>query len=198
MKTEIEAKFLDVNLEEMRGKLKALGAMLVYSEALIRQKVFDYPDYRLNKDSSWLRLRQENEEVILTLKKWEEEGVLGMKEIETKVESFEEIERLLLAIGMIVKSTQEKKRELWKLNDIEFMIDTWPWVPTFVEIEGDSEEKVKMGAAKLGFDWGNAHFGGAARIYKQYFDIEYEQIDKCPEVLFLPVPEWLERTRIKH
>jgi adenylate cyclase, class 2 len=197
MKTEIEAKFLDVNLEEMRKKLKALGATLVYSEALVRQKVFDYPDFRLDKDSSWLRLRQENEKVILTLKKWEKEGIHGMKEIETKVESFEETERLLRAIGMIIKSTQEKKRELWKLDDVEFMIDTWPWVPTFIEIEGNSEEKVKEAAAKLSFNWKDAHFGGAARIYKRYFDIEYEQIDKCPEVLFSSVPEWLDKVRIK-
>ena len=188
---------MDINIEEIRGKLKILGAKMVYPETLIRQKVFDYPDFRLDKDSSWLRLRQENESVILTLKRWEKEGVDGMKEIETKVESFEEAERLLRAIGMIIKSNQEKKRELWELDDVKPMIDTWPWIPTFIEIEGDTEEKVKKIAAKLDFDWKDAHFGGAARIYKRYFDIEYSQIDRCPEVLFSSAYEWLEKTRIK-
>ena len=198
MKTEIEAKFLDIDMVEMRGKLKSLGAKMVYPEALVHQKVFDYPDFRLDRDSSWLRLRQENGKVILTLKKWEHEGIHGMKEIETTADSFEETERLLRGIGMIVKSEQEKKRELWGLDGVEFMFDTWPWVPTFIEIESDAEEKVKVAAAKLGFAWTDAQFGGAARIYKCYFDIEDRQIDKCPKVVFSSVPEWLEKTRIRH
>ena len=119
-----------------------------------------------------------------------------MKEIETRAGSFEEAERLLKAIGMIVKSDQEKKRELWKLDNVEFMIDTWPWIPTFIEIEGDSEDAVKTMATQLDFKWDDAYFGGVSRIYKQYFNIEYEQIDRCPEIIFSSVPEWLEKVGI--
>lgn len=196
MKTEIEAKFLDIDPAAIREKLKALGGKLTYPETLIKQKVFDFPDLRLDKNSAWLRLREENGAVILTLKQWQEEGVHGMKEAETQVGSFSETERILHEVGMVVKSTQEKKRELWELDGVELMIDTWPWVPTFIEIEGSSEGAVKAVAAKLGFDWKNAQYGGAARIYKYYFDIEYEQIDRCPEVLFSSVPDWLEKARI--
>lgn len=197
MKTEIEAKFLDINIDAIRAKLKSLGASLVYPETMVRQKIFDYPDFRLDKDFSWLRVRDENGVVVITLKRWEKEGVDGMKETEIKADSFEEAERLLLGIGMMVKSTQMKKRELWRLDDVEFMIDTWPWIPTFIEIEGTSEEKVRAAAATLGLDWDRAHFGGVARAYKQYFDIEYEKIDRCPDLVFSPTPEWLEEKRIK-
>jgi adenylate cyclase, class 2 len=196
MKTEFEAKFLDIDIQATRDKLKALGASLIYPECTVHQKIFDYPDFRLNKADSWLRLRDENNKIILTFKKWEKEGVDGMKEVETKVDSFEQTEKILFALGMIVKSNQAKKRELWKLNEIEFMIDTWPWIPTFVEIEGESEEKVKEATAKLEFKWEAAQFGGVARIYKQYFDVEYEQIDRCPELIFSAVPEWLELKRV--
>lgn len=196
MKTEIEAKFLDIDPAATREKLGALGAVLVYPETLVRQKVFDFPDFRLDKDLSWLRLRDENGSIVLTLKQWREEGVHGMKEIETKAGSFEEAERLLKAIGMIVKSDQEKKRELWRLDNVEFMIDTWPWIPTFMEIEGDSENEVRAMTTRLDFKWDNAYFGGVSRIYKQYFNIEYAQIDRCPEIVFSSVPEWLEKTRI--
>lgn len=58
-------------------------------------------------------------------------------------------------------------------------------------------EEVKEMAAKLDFDRKNARFGGTARIYKQYFNVEYSQIDRCPEILFSSVPEWPEKTRIK-
>jgi adenylate cyclase class 2 len=196
MKTEVEAKFLDIDIQATRDRLKALGASLVYPETDVRQKIFDYPDFLLNKADSWLRLRDENKKIVLTFKKWEKEGVDGMKELETKVDSFEEAERILFALGMIVKSNQAKKRELWKSDDVEFMIDTWPWIPTFIEIEGESEEAVKDAAKKLGFRWDTAQFGGVARIYKQYFDVEYEQIDRCPELIFSPIPEWLENKRI--
>lgn len=196
MKAEIEAKFLNIDPDAMRTELKKLGAVLVYPEHLIRQKVFDFSDFRLDKDFSWLRLREESGKITLTLKKWHKEGVDGMGEIEFGVESYEEAEQLLLAIGLRVKSSQMKKRELWQLNDVEFMIDTWPWIPTFLEIEGKSEKAVRGAAKSLGLDWQKAVFGGVARIYKHYFDIEYEEIDRCPEIAFSAILAWLEAKRI--
>ncbi|MBU6500951.1 MAG: class IV adenylate cyclase [Patescibacteria group bacterium] len=196
MKTEIEAKFLDINPAAIRGELQKLGASLIRPESATRQKVFDYPDFRLDKDISWLRLRDESGIVTLTLKKWEKEGVHGMKEIEVEVTSFEETERLLLAIGLLVKSSQTKKRELWKFGNTEFMIDTWPWIPTFLEIEGESEDDVRAAATRLNLNWQTALFGGVAIAYKQYFNIKYEEIDRCPEIEFSPIPEWLEKKRI--
>ena len=197
MKQEIEAKFLDIDPDVIRAKLKTLRALLVYPEHLTRQKVFDYPDFRLDKDSSWLRLREENNHITLTLKKWHKEGVDGMGEIAFGADSFEEAEQLLVAIGMHVKSRQVKKRELWKLGDVEFMIDTWPWIPTFLEIEGRTEKDVRDAADHLSLEWEKAMFGGVARIYKHYFDIEYEEIDRCPEISFSSIPEWLETKRIE-
>ncbi|OGZ96374.1 MAG: hypothetical protein A2847_01000 [Candidatus Sungbacteria bacterium RIFCSPHIGHO2_01_FULL_50_25] len=196
MKTEIEAKFLDIDPEVIRERLKKLGAVLMHPESLTRQKVFDFPDFRLDDDFSWLRLRDENDGISLTLKKWEKEGIDGMKEIAFTVGSFEEAENLLLAIGMSVKSSQTKKRELWKLGDVECMIDTWPWIPTFLEIEGKSEGEIWEVADRLGLNQKSAMFGGVARIYKHYFDIDYEEIDRCPEIAFSPVPEWLEKKRV--
>jgi adenylate cyclase class 2 len=196
MKTEIEAKFLDIDPADIRAKLKELGASLIHPETNTRQKIFDYPDFMLDKASSWLRLREENGAVTLTFKKWEHEGLHGMKEIETRTDSFDGTEKLLLGIGMKVKSDQRKRRELWRLGETEFMIDTWPWLPTFLEVEGSSEEGVRNAAARLGLDWRDALFGGAAGIYKHYFDVEYEEIDRCPEIMFSPVPDWLEKKRI--
>lgn len=39
MKTEVEAKFLDIDADVIRGKLKVLGAILVYPECMVRQKL---------------------------------------------------------------------------------------------------------------------------------------------------------------
>jgi adenylate cyclase, class 2 len=111
MKTEIEAKFLDVDVEALRVNMKKLGATLVHQESLTRQKVFDFPGFPLDKESAWLRLREENDEVSLTFKKWTKEGIEGMKETACPVDSFDQMEQVLLAIGMQVKSTQARTVE---------------------------------------------------------------------------------------
>ncbi len=212
MKPEIEAKFLDVDPDAIRAELKKLGASLVFPEHLTRQKVFDYPDFRLDKDFSWLRLREENGRITLTLKKWKKDGgVDGMGEIAFGVgpvespagelygaDSFEDAEELLLAIGLGVKSSQMKKRELWKLGDVECMIDTWPWIPSFLEIEGKTEKDVRDAVDSLHLKWENAIFGGVAGIYRLYFDIDYKEIDRCSEITFSAVPGWLEAKRIQN
>jgi len=52
---EFEAKFLDINPATMAKKIESLGAKRQYKK-LFRRYVFDFPDRRLNSDSSWLRL----------------------------------------------------------------------------------------------------------------------------------------------
>jgi adenylate cyclase, class 2 len=75
------------------------------------------------------------------------------------------------------------------------MIDTWPWIPTFLEIEGPSETEVQKIANALGMDWQKAMFGGVSRIYGEYFSIESHEIDRCPSITFSEVPDWLEKKR---
>jgi adenylate cyclase class IV len=61
-----------------------------------RYTAFDFPDYRLNKGNSWIRLRDDGEKVKLTYKK--RLGVIshdgssndsGMEKIETEVKDYE-------------------------------------------------------------------------------------------------------------
>jgi hypothetical protein len=47
MQTEIEAKWLDTDIGEMRNRLKAIGATLAAPERLMVRSVFDYPDKKL-------------------------------------------------------------------------------------------------------------------------------------------------------
>jgi len=71
------------------------------------------------------------------------------------------------------------------------MIDTWPWIPTFVEIEAHSEEKLKAAAEKLGLRWGDALYGSVEPAYQKYYDVTEKEIDSWPEIVFSPVPDWL-------
>jgi adenylate cyclase class IV len=64
---EFEIKFLEVDVPELEKKLLAIGAKKTgeyyYSTAL-----FDYPDFRMDKDHAWLKLRTDGKETTLSYK----------------------------------------------------------------------------------------------------------------------------------
>jgi len=195
METEIEAKFLDVDAKLIKSRLQLLGARLEHPERLMRRINFDFSDLRLKKMGGWVRLRDEGDKVTLSYKQFNNPTLHGTKEIAVEVDDFYHAKEILLAIGMIIKSSQESKREKWWLDDCEITIDTWPWIPTFVEIEAGSEELVRQTADKLGFDWAKAKHGPVYGAYKEYFNVAADEINECPEMFFGLIPEWLEAKR---
>lgn len=192
MQIEIEAKFLNVNKEAFRKILKKVGATLVHEERLMRRKNFDYPDSRLEKIGGWIRVRDEGNKVTFSYKQLINRNIDGTKEISLVVEDFEKITNLLLAIGLDNKSYQETKRERWDLDGVEVTIDTWPWIPTFVELEGISEQKLKGTAQKLGLNWQQAIHGSVENAYQTYYNVSEEDVDSWESITFVPVPDWLE------
>lgn len=171
---EFELKFLDVNVPELEKKLLGIGAKKVgdfdYSRAL-----FDYPDFRMNKVESWIRLRTDGKETTLTYKKSIKEipddrnsKDVGMEEIEVNVSSYDKTYALLKAMGLVVKREEKNKRTRYEKGDVVFDIDSWPFIPTYIEIESSSYEKAKVAASELGFDAEGGMIGTAAHVYKKY------------------------------
>jgi adenylate cyclase class 2 len=192
METEIEAKFLDIDPRKIRGSLKSLGATLVHPEMLMKRKVFDHPT---NKQGDWFRVRDEGDKVTMSYKKVTDRTVHGTKEISIEVSDFNDACAILVAAQLTLKAYQETRREKWMLDDVEVTIDTWPWIPTFVEFEGSSEELLKSVAAKLGFDWTQALYGSVEPAYQKYYDVTEKEIDGWPEIVFSAVPNWLEKRK---
>ncbi|NQV88408.1 MAG: CYTH domain-containing protein [Parcubacteria group bacterium] len=197
MQTEIEAKFLDIDSKDLRNKLKDIGARLIYSERLMKRKVFDFADNRLRKIGGWVRVRDEGDKITLSYKQLNDRTLHGTKEINVVVDDFEKTCQILSVLGLIQKSYQETKREKWAIGDSEVTIDTWPWIPTFVEIESSTEEEIKKVAKKLKFDWGKALHGSVENAYQKDFDVTEDEIDGWESITFVPVPDWLEEKRIK-
>jgi adenylate cyclase class 2 len=192
METEIEVKFLDIDPAALRAKLKALGATLVHPEVLMKRKVFDHPT---NKQNDWLRVRDEGDKITMSYKKVIDRTVHGTKEISIEVSDFDDACAILVAAQLTTKAYQETRREKWMLDDAEVTIDTWPWIPTFVEIEAPSEEKLKAAAEKLGLRWGDALYGSVEPAYQKYYDVTEKEIDSWPEILFSSIPDWLLRRK---
>ena len=81
MQTEIEAKWLDIDLAKMRKRLLEVGAKLFAKERLMTRKVYDYPDKRLEKIGGWIRVRNEGDKITLSYKQLNDRTVHGTKEV---------------------------------------------------------------------------------------------------------------------
>lgn len=169
---EIEAKFLDIDVKQIENSLEEIGAQKSF-DFLYKRRVFDFPDMSLEADNSWLRLRDEGDKITLTYKRRFGVGEDklkdgGMHEVEINVSDFESTANLLRSIGMQEKFYEENKRVKYVLNDVEFCIDTWPLIPTYLEIEGKSWEAVKDSAKSINLDWDKHVKCSTMQIYEHY------------------------------
>lgn len=190
MKNEIEAQFLDIDKDDIRSKLKNIGAVLEKPEVLMRRVVF------YTGEHSFARVRDEGSQIIMTYKNISDDhSILGTKEVNIEVNDYEDAILFLKGCGLKIKACQESKREIWKYSEAEICIDTWPWIPTFIEIEGPTEESVWKTANKLGLEKELAKFGSVDTTYQHYYGVEPDIINMhTPEILFdMKPPEWAGR-----
>lgn len=164
MKHEYEAKFLSVDIAGLQAKLTALGAVQALPRTLLTRKIFENDSL---DGGAWLRLRDEGTRSTLTLKQVTDATTIdGTKEIETEVADLHAMADILRRVGLTEVRYQENYREEWRLGEVVFDFDTWPDLPTFLEIEGPDEASVRHAADLLGLDYSQARFGSVDEIYK--------------------------------
>lgn len=196
MNTEIEVKFLHVHHEEIRRRLKDSGFECVTPMRLMRRAIIDYGDRRLQAGTpnSYIRVRDEGDKVTLTYKQFASLSIDGAKEVEVIVSSFEDTVMIFTEIGLEVASLQESKRETWQSGECEVVLDEWPWIDPYIEIEASTESEVRNVSQKLGFDWSDARFGDVMVAYRDQYPYlnETQTVGKVKEVLFdTPLPDLL-------
>jgi len=175
MKTEFECRFTDIDLDETRQKLSAAGFVCIESEHMMRRKIFDVPN--LSGVRRWLRLRDEGDKVTLTLKlKGDLSDISSMREVEVEVGNFDDMAQLLVNSDLEMKAYEENKREKWARGNDEACLDTWPGLDTFLEIESDSEDKVKNIVAELGLNYANAMFGNVIEVYEKKLGLDLADV----------------------
>lgn len=172
MSKEIEAKFLQIDVNVIRQKLKDAGAVKKSPMKLMRRVMIKTNQMRL--DNSFLRVRDEGNKVTMTYKRFDNQSVDGCEEIEMVIDNFEKAIELLKAAGLTPVTYQESKREIWQLREAEIVIDEWPWVKEYLEIESSSKAKVKSAAKQLGLNWKDAVFGSVMRAYEAEYPIVLE------------------------
>ena len=183
---------MEINKDEMRQKLRAVGAKLTKPETLMKRTVF------YTGEHSFARVRDEGDKIVMTYKNiTDDHSILGTKEVNLTVDDYDNAVLLLKGCGLEVKAVQETWREEWRRGEIEFCIDTWPWLPTFLEIEGPDEAEVCRVAERLGLEKSRAKFGSVDTTYQHYYGIDTDVVNlHTPVINFeMEPPEWA-RSRI--
>lgn len=169
MKTEYEVRILEINEKVLIQKLEELGATKIGE---YNQKRYVY-DLKPASPQKWIRLRTNGKTTTLTYKNIETNKIDGTKELEIEVSDFEATNTMLEILGYQNKGYQENKRIQYRLNGVEIDIDTWPLIPTYVEIEGKDEQSVLKMIKILGLNNEKVTTLDVQSVYMQYgIDIE--------------------------
>ncbi|MBW8034599.1 MAG: class IV adenylate cyclase [Planctomycetes bacterium] len=154
MKIEIETKIKVDSFESVWDRLKAAGGQL-NAKVVQRDTFFVDIEHKLIRSDRGLRLRVQIadgiETVILTYKgPRQKTSFKSRQEIEVEVDSYESMESIFLALGFEKGISFEKRRDLWSLDECEVCLDELPLLGRFVEVEGPSEDKIRLVLQKIG------------------------------------------------
>ncbi len=136
MPKEVEIKFRIADLRALTRALKRAGCQEVTRSTHEMNALYDLPGQKLRKRGELLRLRQYGKEWVLTHKAKSKTGRHKVRvELETPVESGEQMDAILRALGYSPTFRYEKFRAEWSDGTGHVVVDETP-IGNFGEIEG--------------------------------------------------------------
>lgn len=182
MHTEYEVRVLEIDVSKVKEKLESVGAKFQWDHL---QKRYVY-DFIPKIEGKWIRLRTNGYQTTITIKNLVSSQIDGTQELEITVDDFEKAHLLLNELGFIAKGYQENRRCQYILDGVEIDIDSWPLIPTYLEIEGKSEEDVYRILDKLEISKEKVTTRDVEGIYLDYgysldniYDLILEEDRKC-------------------
>ena len=173
MAKEREVTILNIDEKGFVSKLLNNGAVKK-DEFLQRRYTYDFNPILPNK---WIRLRTNGKKTTLTIKEIKDKTAIdGTMELETVVGDFDVMNDILKELGYRYRNYQENYRIIYSLDDVEISIDSWPLIPTYVEIEGKTNEDVVMALEKLGYTLDDATTLDVTSIYNEIYGIDLLKI----------------------
>ena len=193
MKTEFEVKFLNVDHDEIRKKLISLRATMEQPMRLMKRAIIETAD--MKKKNAFIRVRDEGHKTTLTYKQFDDLSIDGAKEHEVVISDFQTTIDILAELGLLPRSMQESRRETWTLDNCEIVLDEWPWLNPYIEIEGENDKIVMKVSKKLGLSWvDDAVFGDVMVAYREQY-VHLEDKDAISDIKLVrfgdPPPEML-------
>lgn len=176
MATEIEARFLEVDVPAFVQRLQELGAE-DRGVVLLRETIFYDQELTWRESGRELvRVREGREGVVVSYKHAAEDTVTGTEEVEFRADDRGAVEQFLRRLGLVAYRQQEKRRHTFWLRGVRIDLDSWPQVPTYVEVEGPTETAIREVARMLGLDWSQAIFGNAGLLIEERYGIPVREL----------------------
>jgi adenylate cyclase, class 2 len=174
---EIEVRFLEVDLVNIKDILISIGAQDL-GEKKLDEVIFYDKGLVWRNDGRYIRLRRVNGKTVVTYKENKAQTIDSALEIEFEIGDYERAQALFEKMGFTAFRVQQKKRHTFKFKNVALDFDTWPRIPTYLEIEGESERELKDIAKMIGLDWKNAIFDDARSIIEKKYNIPVSTM-KC-------------------
>lgn len=172
---EYECTVLNIDLDKIKSKLESLGAKNK-GEKFQRRYTYDFNPVR---KKSWIRLRTNGDFTTLAIKQVvDKTSIGGTKELETEVGDFDTTNEILERLGYKHRNYQENKRISYELNGVSIEIDTWPLIPTYIEIEGSSESEVLKVLKLLDIDESEITTLDVESIFNEIYGIDINSIEE--------------------
>lgn len=164
---EIEARFKDINVDEIIKKVVDLGGEDT-GEKFLEETIFYDKELKWRDEGKFARLRSFDGKNIFTYKHIKKDSIDGTEEIEFSIDKTSQLKEFLSRLELVAFRTQQKKRHTLILDGVVIDIDQWPLIPPYLEIEGNSESEIRGVAEKIGLQWENALFIDARKIIEGY------------------------------
>ena len=170
---ESEIRILEIDKEKFIQEIEKLGAKKE-GEYFYKRCVYDFHPVQNGK---WIRLRTNGKETTLTIKEiLDNKKIDGTRELEIIVSDFEKTKSILKELGYQPRDTQENKRTRYRYHEMEIDIDTWPHIPTYVEIEGKDKEAVENFLKLISYQQDKLTTLDVDSIYREIYQIDPDKV----------------------
>ena len=189
MQTELEIAYTKVDHDALRNIIIDLWGVCIQEKTLMKRVILKPEGKKLQK--AYFRVRDEWNKITCSYKSISDGSlnIYSVKEVETEIQNFDAMIEILSLTWLQKVAYQESYRETWRIwESIEFMLDEWPWIKPFIELEGKNEELVKQYSKKLWFDYSLWVFWWVDQIYFRETWISHDTINSLKEISFRNPP----------
>ena len=175
---EIETKVLEVDALEIIKKIESLGAEKT-GDSLLKVDWFSLPGIDKDNQPWYLRIRSYNDEKVEITWKDEPKLINNLRkgnEINVLVDNHAKMKLFFESIGLVCYAHQEKKRQSFKLGAIQFDLDTYPGMPSFLEIEVQDEKDINTMIEKLNLETHETWNDGERKLIENKYNLNWSSM----------------------
>lgn len=167
---EIEVRFLKTTPKQLAEKLEKFHAV-DKGEMLLEEVIFYDQDQKWKDEHKFVRIRKSGDTVTMTYKHNTGQTIDSMEEIEVEIDDFDDGIQIIEATGLQIVRRQQKRRHTFIFGEVTLDFDTWPGLPTYLELEGPNEKNLQAAVSSLGLDWKDVVTLDARSIIEQIYGV---------------------------